>query len=461
MLWATVLGSGVAFLDSTAVNVALPTIGRELGATLSGLQWSVDAYLLSLSALLLVGGSLGDAYGRRRIFLIGLLWFTLASVLCGLAPSIGWLVAMRALQGVGAALLVPNSLAILRSTFVARETDVAIGMWAGLSGVTTAIGPLVGGWLVGAVSWRVIFFLNLPLAGIAAWAAWRFVPARLGEIRPAQLDLAGSVLAVVTLGALILPLIEGARLGWTHPVILGSALVGVLGAAAFGLIESRRRQPMLPLRLFRSRQFSGANLTTLAAYFGFGGAIFLLVMQLQYALRYSPLQAGAALLPITLLTLVLSPQAGKLTGRVGHRWMMTAGPLIVSLGLLLLARVGPGTTYARGVLPGVVVVGLGLSTTVAPLTAAVLAGIEPSAAGIASGVNNAVARFAGLLAVALLPLAGGITGEGAQFSGGFSRAMALSAAVCAVGGLCAWLTVDRRPATRRDLIQRGEAPRPT
>src|SRR5713101_1572164 len=411
VLVATVLGSGVAFLDSTVVNVALPVLGRELHAGIAGLQWTMDAYLLTLTALLLLGGSLGDAFGRRKIFVAGLVWFALASAACGLAPSIGALAVARAVQGAGAALLVPGSLAVLRSSFAEEEQGRAVGAWAGLSGVTAAVGPLVGGWLITAWSWRVIFFLNLPLAAAAAWAALRCIPeSRTTGLR---VDVPGALAA--TLG---------------------------LGGCVYALIEARHPDPMLPLDLFRSRQFSGANAVTLAVYFALSGATFLLIIHLQSVLGYSPLAAGAALTPVTLLLLVLSPPAGKLASRIGYRALMTAGPLIAAAGLALLAGAGRGSSYVGGVLPGIAVLGLGLATTVAPLTTAVLAGAEERHAGVAAAVNTAISRLAGLLAVALLPLLPGISAaEAASLAAGFPRAMWICAAVCAAGGLCALATL--------------------
>jgi EmrB/QacA subfamily drug resistance transporter len=440
VLLATVLGSGVAFLDTTVVNVALPTLGRELHAGMAGLQWAIDAYLLTLSALLLVGGSLGDTFGRRRIFVLGLVWFGVASAACGLAPSVGALVAARALQGAGAALLVPGSLAILRESFAEDEQGHAIGAWSGLSGVTTALGPLVGGWLISAWSWRVAFFLNLPFVVAAIWAALRCVPESQGS-RRARIDVTGAVAATLSLGALIYALIEAPARG--RDVVL-AAIVGVALLVAFLLVEGRRSDPMLPLELFRSRQFSGANAATLAVYFALSGATFLLVLQLQRVLDYSPLASGAALTPLTILMLVLSPGAGKLSSRIGYRLPMTVGPIVAGAGVILLAPIGRGSPYTTAVLPPVVVLGIGLATTVAPLTTAVLAGTDKQRAGIAAAVNTAVARVAGLLAVALLPLVARISGaDPASLAAGFSRAMWICGSVCAAGGLVALATLRR------------------
>jgi EmrB/QacA subfamily drug resistance transporter len=434
VLLATVLGSGMAFLDSTVINVALPVLGRELHAGIAGLQWTIDAFLLTLTSLLLLGGSLGDALGRRKMFVAGLVWFTVASMACGLAPSIGALIAARAVQGAGAALLVPGSLAVLRASFADEEQGPAIGAWAGLSGVTTAIGPLLGGWLITAWSWRAIFFLNLPLAAAAIWAALRCIPESRtpGRVR---IDLPGAAAATLGLGGCVYALIEAPARG---PGDAAAATLGAASLAAFVWIEARSPNPMLPLDLFRSRQFSGANAVTLAIYFALGGATFLLIIHLQKVLGYSPLAAGAALTPITLLLLVLSTPAGKLASRVGYRAPMTAGPLIAAAGVALLSQVGRQSSYVSGILPGTAVLGLGLAATVAPLTTAVLAGAQERHAGVAAAVNTAISRLAGLLAVALLPLLAGIAAaDAASLAAGFPRAMWICAATCAAGGLCA------------------------
>jgi EmrB/QacA subfamily drug resistance transporter len=438
ILLATVLGSGVAFLDSTVVNVALPVLGRDLHAGIAGLQWAVDGYLLTLTSLLLLGGSLGDAIGRRKTFMAGLVWFTVASVACGLSPSIGALVAARAVQGAGAALLVPGSLAVLRASFSEDEQGQAIGAWAGLSGVTTALGPLLGGWLITAWSWRVVFFLNVPLAAAAAWAALRCVPESRSS-GPVRIDVPGAATATLGLGGCVYALIEAPAHG---PGVALAAALGAACLAAFVWIEARSTSPMLPLDLFRSRQFSGANAVTLAVYFALGGATFLLVIHLQTVLGYSPLAAGAALTPATLLMLVLSPVAGKVASRIGYRLPMTVGPLLAAVGVALLAGVGRGSSYLSTLLPGIAVLGLGLSATVAPLTTAVLAGAEERHAGVAAAVNTAISRLAGLLAVALLPLLAGISAAGAEsLAAGFPRAMWICSAACTAGGLCALATL--------------------
>ncbi|CAN5559124.1 MFS transporter [soil metagenome] len=453
VLLATVLGSGMAFLDSTVVNVALPAIAEEFSVSLSSLQWTLDSYLLTLSALILLGGSLGDLYGRRLVFFWGLVLFTVASALCGLAPSIEALIAARALQGVGAALMVPGSLAIISTTFRPQDRGQAIGAWSGLSGVTTALGPPLGGYLVDAGSWRLVFFINLPIAAAAIFVTLRHVPETRAEGAGHRPDIAGAATAMLGLGALIYSLIEGPVRGFSSLPVLAGALAGISFCAAFLIIEARRENPMLPLEIFSSRQFSGANGTTLVVYAALSGALFLVVLQLQSVLGYSALEAGSALVPITLLLLVLSARAGKLATTIGPRLPMTLGPLIAGGGLALMSRIVAGSSYLSTVLPGVVVFGLGLSLTVAPLTAAALAAVEDRHAGIGSGVNNAVARVAGLLAVALLPLAAGIAGGSAigeqRFSDGFSRAMLIAAALCVVGALNSWLTIRSVPLENR------------
>jgi EmrB/QacA subfamily drug resistance transporter len=441
VLAATVLGSGIAFLDGTVVNVALPAIADDLDASVSSLQWTLDAYLVTLSALLLLGGSLGDRLGRRRVFVGGLGGFVVASVLCGLAPNTGALIAARALQGAGAAFLVPGSLAIISASFHPDDRSRAVGSWSGLAGVSSALGPLLGGWLIDAVSWRLIFLINLPLAAIAGWIAIRHVPESRDPdaLRP---DIPGAVTVTVGLAAVTYALIE------QRPPV---AVAGVVALVSFVLIERKSRHPMLPLSLFRSAQFTGANLTTLAVYAALGGAMFLVVLQLQEALGYSALEAGCSLLPITILMLLLSPRAGQLSQRTGPRLPMTVGPLIVAMGLLLLGTIEPGRTFWEAVLPGMVVFGLGLSLTVAPLTAAVLAAVEERHIGVGSGVNNAVARLAGLLAVAILPIVADV-GESGATSSGFTTAMRLSAVVAAAGGLIALATIRSAvPVAQRSL----------
>ena len=453
---AAVLGSGVVFLDGTVVNVALPAVSADLDASVRGLQWMLDGYLVTLSALLLLGGSAGDRYGRRRVFVIGLAGFVAASVLCGLAPDIGFLVAARALQGVAGALLVPASLSIISATFAASDRGRAIGAWSGLAAVAGAAGPLLGGWLVDAGSWRLIFFLNVPVAAAAAWIAARHVPeTRDDEAGP--LDLPGAALVSIGIALVAYALIEHGR----GPVSLAAGGAGVVALAAFLAVEQRRDDPMLPLSLFRSRQFSGANLTTFAVYGALGAALFLVVLRLQVTLGYSALEAGMALLPFTGLMLLLSARVGALAQRVGPRPPMTVGPLLAAVGLGLFSRIGPGDGYVADVLPAATLFGLGMTVTVAPLTSAVLGAVDPRRAGIASGVNNAVARLAGLLGIAVVPAVAGIGGGGAgdlarSLDRGYPAALRLSAAVCAAGAVIAWLLVREaapvRPVTHPDAL---------
>ncbi len=449
VIFATVLGSGMAFLDSTVVNVALPAIGADFGVGFSSLQWTISSYLLTLGALLLVGGSLGDIYGRRLIFVAGLGAFTAASVLCALAPSVGVLIAARAVQGIGAALLVPGSLAIISASFRPQDRGRAIGAWSGLSGVTTAIGPFVGGWLVDSVSWRLVFFINLPLALVAIGVALRHIPETRDQESPKVPDVLGGIAAALGLGGVVFALIEGPARGWDEPVVLLAAGTGMVFLIAFFYVERGREHPMMPLTIFRSRQFSAANGTTLLVYAALSGAMFLLVLQLQKILGYSAVEAGAALIPLTVLLLLLSPTAGKLSQRWGPRGPMTIGPLVAAAGLALLVRVEVGGSYAGSVLPGVSVFGLGMAITVAPLTTAVLTAVPDGHSGIASGINNAVARVAGLLAIVLIPLAAGISGidevGSMGFSDGFRRSMLIAAGLCVVGAGISFLAI-RKPA---------------
>ncbi len=441
LIAAAVLGSGIAFLDSTVVNVALPAIGRELGAGLTGQQWVLDGYLLSLSALLLSGGAAGDRYGRRRIFVGGLVIFTAASLACGFSPTVGWLIGARLVQGVGAAALVPGSLALIDVGIRHEDRARAVGIWAGASGVTTAVGPFIGGWLVDAASWRWVFFLNVPLAAAAFWITARHVPESRDTTARARADIPGAAAVMLGLAGVIYALIEAPSRGWT-PVTVTAAAVGATALVTFALIEAHARAPLLPLELFRSRQFTGTNLTTLAVYAALGGALFLLALQLQQSLHYSALAAGLATLPTTVIMLIGSPWAGAIAERTGPRLPMTVGPLTAAAGLALMARITPGASYLEAVLPAVAVFGVGLTTTVAPLTAAVLAAVPENRAGTASGVNNAIARIAGLLAIAVLPVAAGIhAGVGQPLGHGFVVAMLIAAAVSATGGFIAVMTI--------------------
>jgi EmrB/QacA subfamily drug resistance transporter len=439
---AAVLGSGVVFLDGTVVNVALPAISSELGASVRGLQWMLDGYLVTLSALLLLGGSAGDRYGRRRVFVAGLAGFVAASVLCGLAPTVGFLIATRALQGVAGALLVPASLSIISSGFTAGDRGRAIGAWSGLAAVAGAAGPLLGGWLVDAGSWRLIFFLNVPLAAAAIGIARRHVP-ETSEEDAGPLDVAGAALVSAGTALVAYALIEHGE----GAASVAAGLAGVAALAAFVAVEGSADHAMLPLSLFRSRQFTGANLATVAVYGAMNAAIFLVVLRLQVTLRYSALAAGTSLLPFTGLMLLLSARMGALAQRIGPRLPMTAGPLLAAGGLAVFSGIGPGDHYAGAVLPAVALFGLGMTVTVAPLTSAVLGAADPGRAGVASGVNNAAARLAGLLGIAVIPavagIGGGAGGPGlaAGLDHGYAAALRLSAVVCAAGGLVSWLFV--------------------
>lgn len=438
-LAATVTGSALAFLNATIVNVALPAIGRDLDAGFGALQWIVNGYTLSLAALLLLAGSLGDRYGRRRVFVAGVVWFAAASVLCSLAPGAGWLVAARLLQGAGAALMTPGSLALLHASFAPGERGRAIGLWSALGGIGGAAGPVVGGALV-EVSWRLIFLVNLVPAVFVVVVALRSVPESFDEEEAGSLDVGGAAAAVLGLGALTYGAIALGEQG-ISPLVIG-ALTGAGAAfAVFVVLERRQSSPMLPLSIFSSRQFSAANALTLSVYAGFGGVSFLLVLHLQVVAGFSPLVAGTALLPISGALLALSPKAGALADEMGPRRFLVGGPLLCAVGTLLLLRAGTDTSYATDVLPAVVVFGLGLAATVAPLTATVMSSAPDRHAGSASGVNIAVARTGQLLAVALLPVVGGITGrdyqDAAAFLDGFRTATVVAAGLLVLGALTA------------------------
>ena len=454
---ATVLGSSIVMIDGTVINVALPAIGRTFHTGLQTLQWTVTAYTLTLAAFILVGGSIGDHYGRRRSFVVGVLWFAAASLLCGIAPSAGVLIAARALQGVGAALLMPESLAIIQAVFRPEDRAPAIGVWSGLGGISAAIGPFIGGYLIQAVSWRLIFLINLPLVAAVVWIAERHVPETRDRSATGRLDLAGAGLATVALGTLIYGLIAGPDSGWTSAGVVAALALAVVAGAGFVARERAARHPMLPLDIFRARQFTSANVVTFAVYGALGGALFLLPIQLQLALGYSPLEAGTALLPITLVMLALSARAGRLSQRIGPRLPMTLGPIVAGVGLALLSFVQPGTSYLTTFLPAIVVFALGLALTVSPLTATVLAAAPVAHAGLASAVNNAVARAAGLIAVAVLPAAAGLTtasfAQPADSGSGFRSAMILAGGVCALGGAIAAFTIRREPVTAEEAAE--------
>jgi EmrB/QacA subfamily drug resistance transporter len=453
VLLATVLGSALASIDATVVGIALPAIGRDFGVGLAALQWVVTAYTLTLAGLLLIAGSLGDKYGRKKIFQIGVIWFALASALCGIAPTAGALIAARALQGVGAALLTPGSLAILEATFRPEDRGKAIGAWSGFSGVGTAIGPFLGGWLVAAVSWRLIFAINLPLAVIVVAVTWRHVPESRDPDATAPIDVTGGVLGTLGLVGLTYGLIQGPVSGWGNSLVLATLIGGIVLLAVFVAWERRAPAPMLPLSLFSSSQFTAANVVTFIVYGAIGGALFLLPIALQVVSGYTALAAGVSLLPVTVITFALSQRSGALASRIGPRLQMSAGPVLIGIGLGLFVLIGPSGNYLTEVLPGVVIFGFGLAVTVAPLTATVLAAVPAEHAGMASAVNNDVARAASLIAVALLPAAGGITGDAyqhaAQFATGFHHASLISAVLCVVAGALAVVTI-RNPARAKE-----------
>ncbi|GAB2649756.1 MFS transporter [Nocardia goodfellowii] len=446
ILLATILGSSVASLDATVVNIALPRIGEELRTDVAGLQWTLNGYTLTLAAFILLGGSLGDRLGRRKVFLWGAVGFAIASVLCGAAVNIEMLVAARVLQGIAGAMLTPGSLALISSSIDSRDQGAAIGLWSGFGGVAGALGPFLGGWLIDVVGWRSIFFLNVPLVLVVVLVALRHVPESRDPDATNRLDVPGAVVVALALGALTFGLIEVNAL-----LIVG----GLLLLAAFVVIELRSDHPLVLPALFRSRVFTAANLVTLAVYAALGGVFFLLVLELQLVAGYSPLMSGVATVPITLIMLVLSAPAGRWAQVHGARIPMTLGPLLAAAGLILLLRIGPDTVYLTDVLPGVLVFGLGLAVLVAPLTGAVLGAVPASEAGVASGVNNAVARTAQLLAVAALPGLAGISGslsDPTEFDRGFATAMWICVGLLVAGALLAGVLLRperKTPATLR------------
>jgi EmrB/QacA subfamily drug resistance transporter len=449
VLAATVLGSGIAALDATVVGIALPAIGRDFHAQVSSLQWVVDGYTLTLAGLLLLGGALGDGYGRRKVFVIGTIWFALASLACGLAPDVQFLIAARALQGAGGALLTPGSLAILQASFTPDDRPRAIGAWSGLGGVATAVGPFLGGWLISAVSWRLVFFINLPVAAAVVAISVRHVPESRAPGPRQPLDVTGAVTISLALAGITYGLIEAPASGWTSAPVLVSLLAGVALFAVFLRVESRHPNAMVPLSVFRSRQFSAANAVTFVVYGALGGALFLVPVVLQEVSGYSALEAGVALLPVTVIMLLFSARSAALAAKIGPRLQMTVGPLVIGAGMALFARVHGNGDYLTQVLPAVLVFGVGLAINVAPLTATALAAAPAEHSGIASAVNNDVARAASLIAVAVLPVAAGITGDSylhpAELTQGFHTAVLISAAVAAAGGVLAAATIRNPP----------------
>jgi EmrB/QacA subfamily drug resistance transporter len=404
VLAASILGSSMAFIDGTVVNVALPTLQIALGATAAEVQWVVESYGLVMAALLLLGGALGDKVGRRRVFAAGAGLFAAASFGCALAPDIEWLILGRAVQGLGASLLVPGSLALIGACIPPERRGRAIGQWSAASAGAAGIGPLLGGWLVQEGSWRAIFWLNLPLAALALFITLNYVP-ETRDPGARRLDLPGASLVTLGLGGLVFGLLEAPRFGYGHPIIVAALALGVLLLIGFVMLEARSTDPMVPLQLFRSRTFSGANLLTLLLYAALGGALYFLPFDLIQVHHYSPAEAGGALMPLIVLISVLSGWAGRLVDRYGARGPLIVGPLIAALGFALLALPGTSGDYWTTFFPGITVLGLGMAVTVAPLTTTVMGAVDPERAGLASGINNTVSRAAGLLSIAVFGIA--------------------------------------------------------
>jgi EmrB/QacA subfamily drug resistance transporter len=420
----------MAMLDGTVVNIALRSVGSDLGATVPQLQWVVNAYLLALASLILVGGSLGDHLGRRRMFMVGVTWFALASALCGLAQSPGQLIAARLLQGVGAALLTPGSLAMIQGSFRPADRGRVIGQWAGLGGIAAAIGPLLGGWIVDNASWRWIFLINVPVAAVVLLVSARHVPESRDPQAARGFDVLGAVLGALGLAGATYALIEAGSA--SRAAVVTAAVVGVASLVLFVVFERRHRDALVPMHLFASRTFSVANVLTVLVYGALGSMTFFLVLQLQVVTGWSPLGAGLATVPLTLVMLTLSSRSGALAARIGPRVPLTVGPLLCGVGTLLLRGIGPDSDYLTGVLPGMLVFSFGLVLLVAPLTSSVLAAAPDRFAGIASGINNALARTGSLLAVSALPAVVGIGGEDYQRPEVFAAGYAQAQLICAV-----------------------------
>ena len=449
VLAAAVLGSGMAMLDGTVVNIALRSIGSDLDASIAQLQWVSNAYLLSLASLILVGGSLGDHLGRKRVFLAGVTWFAIASALCGLAQSPGQLIAARLLQGVGAALLTPGSLAMIQGSFRKADRGRVIGQWAGLGGIAAAIGPLLGGWIIDNASWRWIFGINVPVAVVVVLVAARHVPESRDPEAARSFDVLGAALGAVGLGGATYALIENGSAPTSQ--VLVAAVVGVVALVLFVVFERRHPDALVPMHLFASRTFSVANGLTLLVYGALGAMLFFLVLQLQVVTGWSPLAAGLSTVPLTLMMLLFSSRAGALAARIGPWLPLSVGPVLCGVGTLLLRGVDEDTGYFTGVLPGMLVFSSGLVLLVAPLTSSVLAAAPDRYAGIASGINNAVARTGSLLSVSALPAVVGIAGADYEnptdFAAGYRQALLICAVLLFAGGLVAFVGLrPGRPA---------------
>ncbi len=437
-LVVAILGSTLVFVDGTALNTALPVMQRALSATLSQMQWIVEAYALVLASLMLVGGSLGDHLGRKRVFLAGVLVFVGASAACGLAPSTAVLIAARAVQGLGGALLVPGSLSLITAAYAKDTRGRAIGIWSSSTAVTASIGPVLGGWIAAHASWRWLFMINVPIGIVTAWLAWRRVPESRDSSAPGHVDVLGGVLAIIGLGSIVFALTDAPRLGgMSNPRVLGSLAIGLVVLAVFLVAERRAQAPMVSLALFRSRTFSGTNALTFFLYAALGGALFFLPFDLVQAQHYSATEAGAALLPFIALMSVLSPMMGALVARTSARLLLGVGPTIAGAGFALLGLRGVHGSYWSTFFPGIVVLGIGMGVTVAPLTTAVMGAVAEDHAGMASGVNNSVSRVASVLAIAAL---------GAAYRAGFGVLMWVCAALSVLGAACAWSLIEAQPA---------------
>ena len=451
-LVAAIVGSGIAAIDGTIVSVALPAIERDLGGGLTAQQWVSNAYLLALGSFILIGGSLGDIYGERRIFSIGVAGFGVLSLACALAPTIGALIAARALQGAAGALLMPSSLAVIVAAFSPKERGAAIGSWTAWGGIAVVVGPLAGGWIVDQVSWRWIFALNVPLVLVTLALIFAAVP-KTARVAGRRVDFIGAALCVLGLGGIVFALIEQPRHGWSSAVIAVPLVGGILAFCAFLLYERRAAEPMLKLELFRQRNFAVANAETLVMYGGLSILFFYLVIFLQQVAGYSALRSGLTTVPVTVVMFALSRRFGALADKHGPRFFMGAGPFVASAGVLLLLRTGLETSFLRDLLPGLLVFSLGLSMTVAPLTATVMADADEGDAGIASAINNAIARVAGLIGISIVGVVLAKTLVGDNFAPNassvraFHQAIAICAGLLAVGGIAGTLgiTNPRRP----------------